>query len=613
MDGSDPATPPDILASLAKSSESAVRRAVAENPNTPVEVLNALWNKFPEALLANPIVALWELTEPAALQRSISPAACLASYNHLRKIGADLAPQIHTHEALKKAIEHAFRQEDTRVFEYAPFDPVAELRLMFVKTTISSLSGHFFRVKAPEISWQCLSNDPQPAVRRNFAQLLRLISGHIEGPSPHFVQATRALAASNDEEVFLELAKCPLIPGDVVQRLALSDSLDIRCTLSHCTNTPQESIERLCHDPDESVRLAFAKNCPLERAHELLLKDPSHKVRETLASNYRVSRQILLQFDLKDDPAVLRNVVLNSHAGEELRNRILKEGHPDVKQVFAHDGFRLPPRLYFAHKKTLSEKTLSKLSHRTGLHPDIVADLATNPDASIRHSIARRLRGQYGWRDTPSNLALLERFSADPDQEIRKRVCTDPRLTSKQTAHLARDSEPEVREEVLESVLQRLEKHRNCDRTSSYAAFYRKICPLLVEAANDPAASVRLLLAHGRETPPSALGILFDDPDENIRSAARRHSIWPFGAVLDFENAHPKFKGPTRHGDTSPSLSVLHHFARSRNPFLRQLTAQCSRTRTSNLLELAADSHPVVREIALARIGKRKKPKTSAI
>ena len=144
-------------------------------------------------------------------------------------------------------------------------------------------------------------------------------------------------------------------------------------------------------------------------------------------------------------------------------------------------------------------------------------------------------------------------------------------------------------------------------------AGFGRLDPRLEEAANAPAASVRLLLAHGRETPPSALGILFDDPDENIRSAARRHSIWPFGAVLDFENAHPKFKGPTRHGDTSPSLSVLHHFARSRNPFLRQLTAQCSRTRTSNLLELAADSHPVVREIALARIGKRKKPKTSAI
>jgi hypothetical protein len=32
-----------------------------------------------------------------------------------------------------------------------------------------------------------------------------------------------------------------------------------------------------------------------------------------------------------------------------------------------------------------------------------------------------------------------------------------------------------------------------------------------------------------------------------------------------------------------------------------------------DLRELAADPHPVVRETALARISKRKKPKTSAI
>ena len=73
MNASDPTTPPDILASLAKSSETAVRRAVAENPNTPVDVLNTLWNKFPEALLANPIIAFWELTEPAALQKNFHP------------------------------------------------------------------------------------------------------------------------------------------------------------------------------------------------------------------------------------------------------------------------------------------------------------------------------------------------------------------------------------------------------------------------------------------------------------------------------------------------------------------------------------------------------------
>ena len=614
MNASDPTTPPDILASLAKSSETAVRRAVAENPNTPVDVLNTLWNKFPEALLANPIIAFWELTEPAALQKNISPAACLASYNHLRKKGADLAPQIQTHEALKKALEHAFRQQDTRVFAHAPSDPIAGVRLMFVKIAKDySSSARFFYEKAPEAAWQSLSNDSDPAVRLSFAEWLRgAVSNEMEKPIPSFNQAARALAACNEEDVFLQLANCPPIPADVVQRLALSNSLEIRSALSRCTNTPPESLEWLCKAPDETVRLAFAKNCRLAHAHMLLLTDPSLEVRKSLASNFRVARKILLQFDPNDHPAVLRNIFLNGHAGAELRSRIFTNANPDLKKVIAHSGFRLTPKFYFAHKNHIPHEVRSLLTERNGLHPQIAADLAVDSDPKIRIKIAYRLRGQYCWRDHDANLALLELFATDPDKNIREYVCTDSRLSLKQTEDLARDAEPEVRIKVLAHFVSRLEDFRNCNCPGSYAEFYHEMRHLFLEAAKDPSASVRLRLSYAKETPPETLGILFDDPDSEIRMHARAHTQWPFGAVLDFEKAHPRFKGTTRHGNTTPSLHVLHQFARSPNPFLRHLTARCSRTCVANLRLLAKDSHAVVRETALAEIQKRKKPNASA-
>ncbi|MFM8765362.1 MAG: hypothetical protein ACKOEZ_11080, partial [Spartobacteria bacterium] len=591
---SDPTTPPDILASLARSSGTSVRRAVAENPNTPVEGLNTLWNKFPEALLANPIVAFWELTEPAALQKNISPAACLAAYNHLRKKGAELAPHIHTAEALKKAMEHAFRQEDTKVFAHAPSDPVARVRLMFVKMAKDySSSARFFYEKAPEAAWQSLSNDPDPAVRLGFAEWLRGISNQIEKPNSSFNQAARALAACNEEDVFLQLANCPPIPADVVQRLALSDSLEIRSALSKCTNTPPESLELLCKDPDESVRLAFAKNCRLAHAHTLLLGDPSLEVRKSLASNCRVARKILLQFDPNDHPSVLRNVFLNGHAGEELRSRIFTNADSDLKKVIAHSGFRLKPKFYFSHKNHIPHEVRSLLTERNGLHPQIAADLAVDPDPKIRIKIAYRLRGQYCWRDHDANLSLLELFATDADEGIREYVCTDSRLTLKQTEDLAKDAEPDVRIKVLAHIISRLEDFRNCNCLGSHAALYHETRHLFLEAAKDPSASVRLRLSYAKETPPEALGILFDDPDCEIRERARDHSHWPFGAVLDFEKAHPRFKGATRHGNTTPSLHVLHQFARSPNPFLRQLTARCSRTCASDLRLLAGDSHAV--------------------
>jgi len=615
MTAYDPTTPPDVLANLARSEDASVRRAVAENPNTPLEVLNRLWSKFPEALLANPIIAFWELTEPAALQKNISPAACLASYNHLRKKGAYLAPQIHTHEALKKAVEHAFRQQDTRVFAHAPSDPIAGVRLMFVKIAKgNSSNARFFYEKAPEAAWQSLSNDSDPVVRLSFAEWLReAVSNEMEKPIPSFNQAARALAACKQEDVFLQLANCPPIPADVVQRLALSDSLEIRSALSRCTNTPPQSLEWLCKAPDESVRLAFAKNCRLAQAHMLLLSDPSLEVRKSLASNFRVARKILLQFDPNDHPSVLRNVFLNGHAGAELRSRIFTNTNPDLKKVIAHSGFRLTPKFYFAHKNHIPHEVRSLLTERNGLHPQIAADLAVDSDPEIRIKIAHRLRGQYCWRDHDANLALLELFATDSDKNIREYVCTDSRLSLKQTEDLARDAEPEVRIKVLAHFVSRLEDFRNCSCPGSYAELYHEMRHLFLEAAKDPSASVRLRLSYAKETPPETLGILFDDPDSEIRINARAHSAWPFGAVLDFEKAHPRFKGTTRHGNTTPSLHVLHQFARSPNPFLRQLTAQCSRTGMRDLRALAADSHPFVRETALAKISKRKKPKISAI
>jgi hypothetical protein len=332
-----------------------------------------------------------------------------------------------------------------------------------------------------------------------------------------------------------------------------------------------------------------------------------------LASNFRVARKILLQFDPNDHPAVLRNVFLNGHAGAELRSRIFTNANPDLKKVSAHSGFRLTPKFYFAYKNHIPHEVRSLLTERNGLHPQIAADLAVDSDPEIRIKIAHRLRGQYCWRDHDANLALLELFATDPDKNIREYVCTDSRLSLKQIEKLARDAEPEVRIKVLAHFVSRLEDFRNCNCPGSYAELYHEMRHLFLEAAKDPSASVRSRLSHAKETPPETLGILFDDPDSEIRMHARAHTQWPFGAVLDFEKNHPRFKGTTRHGNTTPSLHVLHQFARSPNPFLRHLTARCSRTCAADLQLLAKDSHPFVRETALAMISKRKKPKTSAI
>jgi hypothetical protein len=248
---------------------------------------------------------------------------------------------------------------------------------------------------------------------------------------------------------------------------------------------------------------------------------------------------------------------------------------------------------------------------RTGLPAEIVAELATDPDRQVRLSIAKRLTGQYGWRKTKANLALLGGFISDPDSEIRLSVCSDPRLTSSQIASLTEDEVVEVKEMVTSNILQRLKGYRNSRQPHYYRNLYEKTAHLLLARAKDPESRVRQAIARSKEAPPEALGILFDDPVPTIHSAVRSTTQFPFGAILDLEKAalSSELKGPFRQGDSSPTSIAIHHFAHCKNPFLRHIAAHYSRTTLSDLRALGNDPHPVVREAAIAKLSNRESQK----
>ena len=89
----DSDTHPDVLSQLAESKDEAVAAAVAANPNTPEAVLFLLWVKHPACLLKNPLLHLWEFTEPGSLQSKIPPDALLSLYAHLIENEAEQIPE----------------------------------------------------------------------------------------------------------------------------------------------------------------------------------------------------------------------------------------------------------------------------------------------------------------------------------------------------------------------------------------------------------------------------------------------------------------------------------------------------------------------------------------
>jgi hypothetical protein len=60
----NPATDPDILRKLSRSNDRAIRQAVAENPNAPIETLWELIGDFPQEVTENPILDLLILDNP---------------------------------------------------------------------------------------------------------------------------------------------------------------------------------------------------------------------------------------------------------------------------------------------------------------------------------------------------------------------------------------------------------------------------------------------------------------------------------------------------------------------------------------------------------------------
>ena len=56
-------TGPYNLEELALIQSREVHRALASNANTPEDLLQSLWVNWPEAILENPIIDIWDLTQ----------------------------------------------------------------------------------------------------------------------------------------------------------------------------------------------------------------------------------------------------------------------------------------------------------------------------------------------------------------------------------------------------------------------------------------------------------------------------------------------------------------------------------------------------------------------
>ena len=603
---SNPATPQAHLEQLAESPELEVRLAVAANPNSPESLLQSLWMKHPESLLGNPILTLWEFNKTGTLASRIGHGVLLKLYNHLRRRGEPLPPEIFTHSAFRDMIRKSMSSHDGDVFEFVPSEQDSALRRLLVEDSQYRSLFRFFEVHAPDEVWKSLASDPNPDIRLDFAKLLRSALFDARPERPVIGEATRILMQDGRPEVLQHLANCRFLPAVSVEELARSTDVEIREALCRCYFAPESALERLARDPEESVRVSLARNCEMEAIQRLLLRDSSVTVRQQLAVSSHLHASLIEEFDLRDEPEVVRAVFLR--ADDKFRARVLKESQPEAQQALLDMEESLRPGFYRANKSAILPDILAKLSRAKGIHTEIIDDMAQDERPEIRLGVAMRLGSHKHWRGTPRNIELVNKLAKDSSLRIRHEICTDWRLDADSTASLFADRDPVLRKRTLCAVLDFLVAEREGRRFENYVKLYREKAPLIVKLARDPDHAVRFAIASCKEAPPAAMKILFDDPESFIREAAFAHVRWPYGILIDLEKRlGSEANGKVlRKGQTTPGVDALPILAQSRNPFERKLVAHCHRVSNRELRILAEDSHPQVRKTAQANLAKRK-------
>ncbi|MEM8676578.1 MAG: hypothetical protein AAGF83_22345 [Cyanobacteria bacterium P01_G01_bin.67] len=81
----DETTSSEILANLAKSEDIQTRKYVANNPNTPIEILLKICFEFPQEVIENPIITLLILENPDSLTCK-TPLDFLWNFNKIKQL-----------------------------------------------------------------------------------------------------------------------------------------------------------------------------------------------------------------------------------------------------------------------------------------------------------------------------------------------------------------------------------------------------------------------------------------------------------------------------------------------------------------------------------------------
>ena len=567
-DPSDPALDSALLSQLSKSRCQKTKRSVARNPNTPMEVLRGLWLKYPECLLENPVLTLWEVTSPGDIPDLVGQPVLLELFNSLRGKNEALPEMLFNPRRLGLLASESLDEWNDSVFKVFPVDSDSDIRKTFIQAVQPYPRCECFFEKAPDEIWRALANDPCQEVVLKFAELLAKYELRDEPMRPIFIESTLALAGRKNPKIQQTLARGAYLPPETVDLLIEIGDARTRGLLTGARLASLAAQLKLAGDPAKAVRLAMAK--------------------------VATQAGVLRAFRMDDDSAVLKAVLANKKTPNDVRCSIVREAVPEVQEVLCDAVNYLAIPFYFECKPHLTAKTRAGLCQREGLHREILLDLAHDAEESVRLAVARELPSKTRTHTYGLIHEILSWFLRDSSEAVRLAIIKNSELSEEQIHTLLCDASENVRAGMAAHLLKKLSDFRRDKALTNYEELYLEFAPQLTGIAGDPSQKVRLALAAATETPPNAFWSLYEDDDHIVASSAVRTASLPLGYYLD--------EGVKISNRKKPSRALVKSLAQSENPFLRHIAAKSPHTTIRDLQRLSADLNPYVAEAAAHRL-----------
>ena len=627
--------PPGVLATLSHSSDKATRAKVTANANTPAWDYVRLGQQFPKEFIANPLLDLLLLENPALLnevptallvqisKKPECPAGFLiwASSHPDKKVQLSVAMNAKAPaealERLRESAHPSVRESVSSAASGLAADPEMLFREA-VRERLAALTPEEVQeawakryIGVPQFRELSLIARLQVADAENHVMpLAGAVAANPNLPVLLSVQLLELLAQFGDPSVRASVAQNPNTPVAVLKALtkvssardsvagnpntpvALLNALakdkkwTIRRSVAKKPNTPAALLEALAKDEDSSVRSSVAENPSTPVALlEALAKDKEWYVRSSVAKNPNTPVALLepLAKDKDKDAYVRSSVAENSNTPVALLKALAKDKGWDV-------------RLYVARNPNTSVAVLEALAKDESVYESrfVRCSVAGNPSTPVASLAALAKDNDYDVRvsvaENPNSpAALLEALAKDEYYTVRIAVASNPNTPETAMMQLASDCMTDRRHSTYPV------RERLASNPAATPAVLEKMYADIVGFA-------RLLEDEPLRVP--AIAEQRARSDENIRSALDTGNFLftpnkdPNGAVLSrnpiavlMALCSGAFVEPARIARISGSTDWLVRAAVARNPG----------TPPNLVKKLGADAHPLVRALVSAR------------